>query len=277
MPNSIVVPMNETDADTQPDLRPAVGRTPGLDLRNADALVLTGHYSPQPSLSMGVTGQAENLSQAENHSGGSTPAQDSTGTLPRRSGFGTGPSAPGSDGPNGTGGTDGTGGYDSAPFAASPGGTGRTGFSASPAGFGTSTSGSDPGPSAAGPGSTGLPVDASSNPGAAAPGLLTAGTYRGLPRRVRQANLNPHLRNSASAAARGIPGDGPPPSDARSPEETRNLVASLQSGWQRGRETDDPEGESADADQTARRQDSEAPHGEEALWMSRARPGRASS
>src|SRR5262249_39464347 len=44
MPNSIVVPTNETDADTQPDLRPVAG----LDLRHADALTLTGRRPAQP-------------------------------------------------------------------------------------------------------------------------------------------------------------------------------------------------------------------------------------
>ena len=62
-----------------------------------------------------------------------------------------------------------------------------------------------------------------------------------------------------------------------SPEEARSLVASLQSGWQRGRESDVPDGEPADAAQGAGRQDSEAPRGEETLWMSRDWPDQASS
>src|SRR5262249_1357208 len=41
-------------------------------------------------------------------------------------------------------------------------------------------------------------ADASAGP---APGPQSAGTYRGLPRRVRQASLNPHLRDTPSAAA----------------------------------------------------------------------------
>src|SRR5262249_29849334 len=73
-------------------------------------------------------------------------------------------------------------------------------------------------------------TDPSADPGPA-PGPQTAGTYRGLPRRIRQANLNPHLRDSPRAAARGTNDDGTPPSLTRSPEEARSLVASLQSGW----------------------------------------------
>ena len=55
-----------------------------------------------------------------------------------------------------------------------------------------------------------------------------------LPRRVRQTNLVPQLRQ-----------DGPPetvgsdPSTTRAPEEVRSLMSSLQQGWQRGRQDDD--------------------------------------
>jgi hypothetical protein len=58
-----------------------------------------------------------------------------------------------------------------------------------------------------------------------------------LPRRVRQANLVPQLR-------RDMPGSGPAgrePVTTRPPEETRSLMASLQQGWQRGREEQDPD------------------------------------
>ena len=46
MPNSIVVPANETDTDTNPDLRPGTDRMSGLDLDHADALALTGRHQP---------------------------------------------------------------------------------------------------------------------------------------------------------------------------------------------------------------------------------------
>jgi signal transduction histidine kinase len=58
-------------------------------------------------------------------------------------------------------------------------------------------------------------------------------THRGLPRRVRQENLAPQLRGAASA-----PSPTPRPAAdpaARSPEDTRRMMAALQDGWQRGR------------------------------------------
>ncbi len=62
-----------------------------------------------------------------------------------------------------------------------------------------------------------------------------AGTYRGLPRRVRQANLSPHLRARPSPGP-AAPSGGP---EARSPEQARSLLASLQSGWERGRRSEE--------------------------------------
>lgn len=53
-----------------------------------------------------------------------------------------------------------------------------------------------------------------------------------LPRRQRQANLPPQLRQPPVAA----------PPDERSPEEARALLSSLQSGWQRGRQDSDQDG-----------------------------------
>jgi signal transduction histidine kinase len=154
--------------------------------------------------------------------------------------------------------------------AADPDPFGLRGPAADPDPFGLRGPAADPNPT---PTPTPTP-DASAGP---APSPQTAGTYRGLPRRVRQASLNPRLRDNPRAAARGANDDGTPPSLTRSPEEARSLVASLQSGWQRGRESDVPDGEPADTAQGAGRQDSEAPRGEEALWMSRDWPDQASS
>jgi signal transduction histidine kinase len=94
------------------------------------------------------------------------------------------------------------------------------------------------------------------------------GTYRGLPRRTRQASLSPHLREGSQEAA------SPPAAEpvtaqasAREPEQARDLAASLQSGWQRGRQTDLPDTQperDAQAARPARPPDSEAPQGEEA-------------
>ncbi|MBO0825888.1 MAG: hypothetical protein J2P27_18845, partial [Actinobacteria bacterium] len=58
-------------------------------------------------------------------------------------------------------------------------------------------------------------------------------TYRGLPRRVRQASLAPQLDN------RRAPASGPEPSGAeltaQPPDLTPSKLSSLQDGWQRGR------------------------------------------
>jgi len=56
-------------------------------------------------------------------------------------------------------------------------------------------------------------------------------THRGLPRRVRQANLSPRLQGSGLAAS----SPGP---QARSPEAAKSLLASLQDGWKRGRQAE---------------------------------------
>ena len=64
------------------------------------------------------------------------------------------------------------------------------------------------------------------------PGGVPA-THAGLPRRTRQASLSPHLRDPAPGAG-ALPGAGPV---ARTPERARDLAASVQSAWQRSRET----------------------------------------
>ena len=327
MPNSIVVPVNATEADSDPGLRPAAGRTPGLDLHHADALVLTGRHSAQPSRYGDAADDADTAGGGPSLAPGSAaPASPagaglaSTGSGPGSTGSGLGSTdsglgstglAPGSTGSGlGSSGSglgssgSGLGSYGSGPGSSGSGlgssgtapGSSGTGFGSAgaalgPAVTGLPPAGAEPGSSGAGPGSAGIapfqrgPGRPTSLPGQdrpapatgedddpeLAPGPRTAGTYRGLPRRVRQASLNPHLRDRP-AADRGRDGDDAPPSAGRSPEEARSLVASIQSGWQRGRE-DDSGGESAAA-KTARRQDSEAPQGEEALWTSRAqRPG----
>ncbi|HEU5418831.1 MAG TPA: ATP-binding protein [Streptosporangiaceae bacterium] len=109
----------------------------------------------------------------------------------------------------------------------------------------------DPAPSAPAARSA-LPARSSAPAKASAPapaaGTPDSGTYRGLPRRTRQASLSPHLRDSAAAAGRSsASGPLPAPVDERAPEEARNLAASLQSGWQRGRAADLPEAGSSPA------------------------------
>jgi signal transduction histidine kinase len=58
-----------------------------------------------------------------------------------------------------------------------------------------------------------------------------------LPRRVRQANLAPQLRDDTPPP--GPVGTGPP--TTRPPEETRSMMTSLQEGWTRGREEEEPD------------------------------------
>ncbi|MGD0925952.1 MAG: ATP-binding protein [Streptosporangiaceae bacterium] len=100
------------------------------------------------------------------------------------------------------------------------------------------------------PGSNGL---AAGN-GAAVPG-------RGLPRRTRQASLSPHLRDGLAADR---PGRGAAaPSDGRTPEQARDLAASLQTGWRRGRQDDPPRPPDAAAPPLPRRTGSPAPDSEE--------------
>ena len=90
-----------------------------------------------------------------------------------------------------------------------------------------------------------------------------AATYRGLPRRTRQASLSPHLRGGPPAAGRPSGAD-PVPSDTHTPEQARDLAASLQSGWQRGRLTETPDAQPAAGAGAAGRQAAESPHSEEA-------------
>ncbi|MEU9360661.1 nitrate- and nitrite sensing domain-containing protein [Streptomyces sp. NPDC048301] len=69
----------------------------------------------------------------------------------------------------------------------------------------------------------------------ARPASAAPETVGGLPRRVRQANLAPQLRD---ASAGRTPGHAPADTDddlERDAEDVRNRMASLQRGWQRGR------------------------------------------
>jgi len=236
LPNSIVVRAADAETDTNPDLRPPIGRPSGLDLCDPGALAPGARQSAQPSLSAGPTGETGNAGGGSGLAPGSTGAAlRPPGLAPRQPGFPPRPT-PGQ------------------PTVAPA----QRGLAPRQPDFGSGSSALSQDSAARAPGRA---AD-TDTPGPAA-GPQTAGTYRGLPRRVRQASLNPHLRDSRPAAVRGRQADITPPSSTRSPEEARSLVASMQSGWRRGRATDAPGGESADAAQTARRQDSEAPHGEE--------------
>jgi signal transduction histidine kinase len=64
-------------------------------------------------------------------------------------------------------------------------------------------------------------------------------TYKGLPRRVRQASLAPQLRNSSAASPPAPAGTGESTAADRSPEEIRTTLSAMQRGWQHGRAPDD--------------------------------------
>ena len=61
-----------------------------------------------------------------------------------------------------------------------------------------------------------------------------SGEYKGLPRRVRQANLAPQLRSSVGAAG-STGGTGVPQATAASLSDMRNTLSAMQRGWQQGR------------------------------------------
>ena len=70
-----------------------------------------------------------------------------------------------------------------------------------------------------------------------------------LPRRVRQANLAPQLRENTlygRPAANGDPATTPEPEAERSPEEARSTITAIQQGWERGRSLFDPPEKSTD-------------------------------
>jgi hypothetical protein len=94
-------------------------------------------------------------------------------------------------------------------------------------------------PGAAGPGGPNGPAE--SSPSEAGPN----GDYKGLPRRVKQANLAPQLREeppprrttlASSGASGGVSGSsGSPGLPGPSPAEIRQTMSALQRGWQEGR------------------------------------------
>src|SRR5215472_8168508 len=109
------------------------------------------------------------------------------------------------------------------------------------------------------------PAPAESPEGTARAGQPAAGTYRGLPRRTRQASLSPHLRATQPGRPESAVNESAAAqASAREPEQARDLAASLQSGWLRGRQTDLPDAQQMTDIPAASRQDTEAPQGEEA-------------
>jgi signal transduction histidine kinase len=67
--------------------------------------------------------------------------------------------------------------------------------------------------------------------------------FKGLPRRVRQANLAPQLRASATQAAASAQEAGVPLATAASLADMRNTLSAMQRGWQQGRSQAQPDTE----------------------------------
>jgi len=142
---------------------------------------------------------------------------------------------------------------DSPAAAAAPG---TPGVPATP---GSAAGGSDP--ATAGPDD----LPGAGPPGPAEPGALA--TSAGLPRRTRQASMSPHLRDRPAAGTAGhLPGTARPPAApvTRTPERARDLAASVQHAWRRGREATPPGDDPATEVPAAEPDHPETPDAEEA-------------
>ncbi|HEV2451144.1 MAG TPA: ATP-binding protein [Streptosporangiaceae bacterium] len=115
----------------------------------------------------------------------------------------------------------------------------------------------------ASPGTSGDPLPTRGSTGSTG---STGGTYRGLPRRVRQASLSPHLRDSSpSSDVPPLGGPAAEPAPELTPERARDVVASFRAGWQReSGEVTDPAPDQETGAEPAMPQDSAARDGEEA-------------
>jgi hypothetical protein len=235
MPNSIVVLVSASappGPNTLPAARRSTGRPAALDLGSGAALALTGRRGLQPSLA----------------------AIDQPGTVPE----------PGNTAQPGNTGQPGS--------TAQPVSTAQPGTSAQPASTAPPTGTAQPAngsrPASVQPAGNGAapvigqPVTGQPSTGQQAGGPPGSVPRRGLPHRTRQASLSPHLRDSLAA---GRPAASPAdPPDGRSPEQARDLAASLQTGWRRGRQDDTPEAPEPAAPPLPRRTGSPAPGSEEA-------------
>jgi signal transduction histidine kinase len=115
--------------------------------------------------------------------------------------------------------------------------SGRHASRDTPRGAGIPSGGAAPAPAVAAPPRAHAPGSVSSPPspaGSPASHAAHAGTLAGaefqLPRRIRQANLPPHLLKSATARHTA----DPKPADGLSPEEIRAAFANIQDGMERG-------------------------------------------
>jgi signal transduction histidine kinase len=243
MPNSIIVLVSASVAPDTPALpraRRVTGRPAALDLGSGAALALTGRRAVPPTL----PGPAQRGSVAQPATTGQAGTTGQPGTTPRP--------------------------------AAQPAGTALAADASPPAGTAQPVSAAHPGsalpppgalppastiPASTVPAST-VPPTSIRPPAAGSPGSNgTAAPRRGLPHRTRQASLSPHLRDSLPAARTARTAAAP--SGARTPEQARDLAASLQTGWRRGRQDDPPESADAAAPPLPRRTGSPAPDSEE--------------
>lgn len=72
-------------------------------------------------------------------------------------------------------------------------------------------------------------------PGGSGTGSAFAGTsHKGMPRRVKQANLAPQLR-TGNGTGPAVPPSAGPDGPGHSPEQMNRMLSALQAGWQRGR------------------------------------------
>jgi signal transduction histidine kinase len=207
LPNSIVAPGVFSQAGLRPDgepgARPAPGRSARMDLTGTAALALTGRRAAELPPAAGEPATAAALPAAVDRAAASR-AVDRPGVIPAVDRPGVIPAV---DRPGTIPAVDRPG----APQAVDRSRTAPAGTAA---------------PAGAAPAGGAAPVP-EGLPGAG------AATHAGLPRRTRQASLSPHLRDPAPGAG-ALPGAGPV---ARTPERARDLAASVQSAWQRSRET----------------------------------------
>ncbi len=144
-------------------------------------------------------------------------------------GWASGPAAPDvmtdpakSPGPDGSDGSDGSNGHSRS--------NGNSGANGAHEHIGPTGSAEDIGSV----GVAGSPGVEESGPGQAASAVAGRATYRGLPRRVRQANLAPQFRGLAGTAQAAAPHLAAGPA-GRSPEQTGSLMSTMQAGWLAGR------------------------------------------
>ena len=264
MPNSIVAPppgtLDGPPADSMEAELAAATRPPGLDLRSGESRAPASRR-PAPPADAGQAATAGRVSgefpggltDSPSVPPGQAPALPSRRSAARAASRAASPEAPATSsvtapvtadpGRSGPVAAPGTGPLAGRPRLDLPGaGTPGPGtpLPAPPAPAPSAHAVAPPAPTR--PGSGGIDVfrrPIGDEPDGDEPLAGDEGTYHGLPRRTRQASLSPHLRESTLAPGRGSDAEtGLPPEDIPAPEHARNLAASLQSGWQRGRASD---------------------------------------